>query len=49
MIAENYPVYKGIMDEEEKIQEEQKQSKGGMVSYIGSWLGGASKPKEAIL
>ena len=49
MVAENYSVYKGIMDEEEKIQEEQKQSKGGMVSYIGSWLGGASKPKEAML
>jgi hypothetical protein len=44
MVAENYAVYKGMIDEEEKIQEQQKQNKGGMVSYIGSWLGGAAKP-----
>lgn len=48
LIAENYTTYKGIIDEEEKVQEQQKQSKGGMVSYIGSWLGGAAKPADIV-
>jgi hypothetical protein len=47
LIAENYSIYKGVIDEEEKVQE-QKQSKGGMVSYIGSWLGASTKPAEII-
>lgn len=45
LVTDNYAELKAILDEPAKAKGEKEKS-GGMISYIGSWLGGSSKPAK---
>ena len=45
LVTDNYAELKAILDEPAKAKGEKEKS-GGMISYIGSWLSGSSKPAK---
>ena len=45
LVTDNFTELKAILDEPAKAKGEKEQS-GGMISYIGSWLGGPAKPTK---